>query len=79
MAGSAITSSEPSTRHAAKNHNAAPLSPVRSSVTPISVLLTSPAMFAKEQARAKPVAAAVPVRKVAGRLKNTGTAPMIAA
>lgn len=36
-------------------------------------------MFASEQARAKPVAAAVPFRKVAGRLKNTGTAPMIAA
>ncbi|MOA65377.1 hypothetical protein D3C78_1917440 [compost metagenome] len=53
--------------------------PVRSSASPISELLTNPAILANEQASAKPVAAAVPRRKVAGRLKNTGTAPMIAA
>lgn len=69
LAGSAITSSELSSRQPAKAHSAPPLLPVRSSAKPISELLTSPAIFASEQASAKPVAAAVPRKKVAGRLK----------
>src|SRR5690606_2082994 len=71
----AMTSTALSNRHTAKNHKAACAVPVKSVAQPISELLTRPAILAIEQARAKPVAAAVPFRKVAGRLKKTGTAP----
>ncbi len=66
-------------KQAAKNHNAPPLLPVKSIMMPIKELLTSPAMFAIEQASANPVAEAVPFKNVAGKLKNAGKAPRIAA
>src|SRR5690606_33633833 len=62
-------------KQAAKRYNALSAVPVKSVAIPISELLIKPAMLATEIANAKPVAAAVPFRKVPGKLKKTGTAP----